>query len=132
MLTNVFFEISWARNRINGRVPAKSSGMTKCRTSNPRWAKPCIIDHQVAHLPMHLTKRFANHLGVVGGAGQLPGHLRIIELDIRHINVDDSLQEPKGLHAIIPAGVVDQGNVQTTGNGDFRGPRQSAAPRAKA
>ena len=77
---------------------------------------PGISHHQVPHLAVHLFEGAAGHFGVVFRLAEVGGHPRVPEFEIRHIDVHHPVQQAQGLHRVVAAGIVNQGQVQAAGD----------------
>ena len=103
------------------RVPASPSGRTRCRTSRSPEGDPLLVQFQVAYLAMHLFQGRRDHLRVVGRLGVLGRNVPPRVFEVRHIDVEDSVEEPQGFDRVVAARVVDQGHGQALFNGQGEG-----------
>ena len=70
---------------------------------------------------MHGLDDLPGGLGVVPSFGVMPRHFRVPELEVGHVDVDEPIHQFNGMERIVRTGVVDQGQAQTTLNGQRQG-----------
>ena len=52
-------------------------------------------------------------------------HVILPVLRVRHVDVDDAVEEPQGIHGVVAPAVVDQREVEARGSGAVRPDRAS-------
>ena len=70
-----------------------------------------------AHLPLHLAQRRHGHLGVVGGMAVGRRQRRIHVFEVGQVDVDQPLEGPQCLDALVAAAVVDNRGGGGVGGG---------------
>ena len=70
---------------------------------------------------MHFKKRLPGPLRVIRRLGKACCLFRIPELEIRHIDINNTIQQPQCIHTIVTAGVVNNGNQKPIVNGMRQG-----------
>ena len=82
---------------------------------------PLVVEHEVAHLPVHLLHRRPIDLPVVPHVRVAVRDRRVGVLHVRHVDVDDAVEQGERLEAVVAAGVVDERQVQALARRDGDG-----------
>ncbi len=69
---------------------------------------PVGIEGQIAHLAVHFRKDLFDHLGIVRSIAEFCRIFAIHKLHIRHIDVNDAMEQPNHLHRFVSGTVVDK------------------------
>lgn len=99
----------------------KSSRHDKMSDQQPATGKTMIIQTQIANLSMHFLQCDTRSVGVIGGFATAGGRFGTPELEVGHIDVDDSIEQIEGFFGFISAGVVYKRQVEAV----FRGMMKS-------
>jgi len=104
------FSVIWAGS-IRGR---NSSGAVKTSVPDeqPAPGHAPLVEHEVAHLAVHLADGCLVDRHVVANVGEPPGDLAVAVLHVRHVDVDDAVEQRQRLEAVVAAGVVDERDSQ--------------------
>ncbi len=78
----------------------------------PRRAIPRESISEIPDLAMHFPEAFTGGIGIVFRFGVALGLVGFPVFEVGHVDVDDAVQKPETLEAVVEAGVVDEGNLE--------------------
>jgi hypothetical protein len=73
---------------------------------------PVLVEDQVANLAVHLTYGGPIHFDVGAHLGVSAREVGVAVLHVRHVDVDDAVEQGERLEAVVTAGVVDERKPQ--------------------
>src|SRR3990172_3665960 len=71
--------------------------------------EPLLVENEIADLTLHLAESFLDGLRIVLRLGVALRSRSTPVLEVRHVDVDDSVEKPQALERVVSAGVVDEG-----------------------
>jgi len=124
MLIQLWGETSRAINSISFRRAADPSRHHQVADQEPLKSHSVFIQRQVAHLAVHLFDRFPSHPGIIA-------NLRVFFaaicssgiFEIGHIDIDNLIQEAKGLGPLVATAIINEGQLQPPPGGYQQAPR---------
>src|SRR3990172_9603516 len=75
-----------------------------------------LVELQRPDLAVHLPDDTTRCLGIVWCLHVKPAHLPVPELEVRHVDIHDAVEQTQGVHRVVGAGVVDNGKTQSQFN----------------
>src|SRR5262249_28232714 len=69
--------------------------------------QPMAVERERTHLPVHLPDRAPRYVRIVCGLEVAPRALGIPVLEVRHVDVDDAVEQREAAQRVVRAGVVD-------------------------
>src|SRR3990170_4780157 len=75
-----------------------------------------LVQLQRPDLAVHLPDDTTRCLGIVWRLHVKPAHLPVPELEVRHVDVHDVVEQTQGVHRVVGAGVVDDRETQSQFN----------------
>src|SRR5512135_228422 len=110
----------WRLLRKSERL-VRLAGHYQVADQHPAPRQAVGAELQRPDLSVHLPDRLAGALGVVLRLGQPAGGLALPELEVRHVDVHNPVQQLQRGERVVPAGVVDDRQPQAARNGRGEG-----------
>ena len=73
-------------------------------------ATPSVPIARSPYLAMHLFQDAPGYIGIIGGLRILPRHVFPGILEVRHIDIEYSVQQVQGLERVVSTCIIDEGD----------------------